>query len=236
MARLIRALLWDIDGTLLNFKAAEKAALKALFQSFDLGECTDDMVSRYTVINDRYWKMLEKGEMEKPKILVERFRAFFETEGVDASRASEFNAAYQLALGDTIIFCDHGDEIVRDLKGKIPQYAVTNGTLTAQTKKLKNSGLDLLLDGAFISDQIGFEKPDKRFFEPVFEELKGLKKDEILIIGDSLTSDMQGGVNAGIQTCWYHPKISEATNLPIDHEIRDLHEIYRILEQRGTFS
>ena len=242
---MIRALLWDIDGTLLNFKAAEKAAIQALFPQFGFGECPDSQIAVYSSINDRYWQMLERGEMEKPAILVGRFREFFETIGLDPAKAEAFNARYQLALGDTIVFCDHGDEIVRDLKDRIPQYAVTNGTLDAQTKKLRVSGLGQLLDGVFISDQIGFEKPDPRFFIPVMEKLNqdlpGIRGEEILLIGDSLTSDMKGGVNAGLRTCWYHPVVETGAavgagthDLPIDFEITDLHEIYTILQGENT--
>ena len=237
---MIKALLWDVDGTLLNFKAAEAAAIRALFAEFGFGPCTDEMIHTYTQINDVYWKKLERGEMKKPEILVRRFEDFFTAEGLDPAQAPAFNARYQLALGDTIVFCDEGDKIVADLKGRIPQFAASNGTLTAQTKKLKRSGLGELFDGAFISDQIGFEKPDVRFFIPVMERLNeavpGIRKDEILIIGDSLTSDIQGGINAGILTCWYHPAEASgaatavtADRPRVDYEIRDLHEIYPIL-------
>ncbi len=238
---MIRALLWDVDGTLLNFKAAEKAAIRTLFAEYGFGDCTDAMLATYAEINDAYWKKLERGEMEKPQILVRRFEDFFSVIGVDPGLSAGFNKKYQLALGDTIVFCDEADQIVADLKGRIPQYGASNGTLAAQTKKLERSGLDQLLDGAFISDRIGFEKPDARFFIPVFERLEadvpGIRKDEILIVGDSLTSDIQGGVNAGIRTCWYHPEVAagaavdETAERPcIDYEIRDLHEIYDILD------
>lgn len=239
---MIRALLWDLDGTLLNFKAAEAAAIRSLFKDFGFGPCTDEMIRTYARINDAYWKKLERGEMAKPEILVRRFADFFAGEGLDPAQALAFNQRYQLALGDTIVFCDEGDCIVQDLKGRIPQYGVTNGTLAAQTKKLERSGLGALFDGVFISDQIGYEKPDVRFFTPVFaqlaEDVPGITKEEILIIGDSLTSDMLGGIRAGIRTCWYHPVEEqgaatagqdEAHQMAIDHEIRDLHEIYGIL-------
>ena len=237
---MIRALLWDVDGTLLNFKAAEAAAIRALFAEFGFGECTDAMIRTYTQINDVYWKKLERGEMKKPEILVRRFEDFFAQVGQDPTLAPSFNTRYQLALGDTIVFCDEGDKIIADLKGRIPQFGVTNGTLAAQTKKLERSGLGELFDGVFISDQIGFEKPDARFFIPVIErleqEIPGIRKDEVLIVGDSLTSDILGGVNAGIQTCWYHPAqamgaaVGATADRPrVDYEIRTLHEIYPII-------
>ena len=124
-------LLWDIDGTVLDFLAAEKAAIQALFPKFGLGECTDEMVERYSEINVKYWQALERNEMTKPEILVGRYREFFETEGIDPSLAEAFNDAYQPALGDTVVFCDDCNEILKKLKGEYVLVAVTNGTKAA---------------------------------------------------------------------------------------------------------
>ena len=121
---------------------------------------------------------------------------------------------------------------MQQLKGRVRQYAVTNGTKVAQQRKLRNSGLDVLLDGVFISEDIGAEKPDIAFFHPVWETIGPYAPDEVLIVGDSLTSDMQGGNNAGIRCCWYNPKGAPVPeNLKIDYNIRDLREILTILEQ-----
>ncbi len=226
----IKVVLWDIDGTLLNFKAAEKVAIRKCFEVCELGDCTDEMIARYSVINHKYWKKLELGEMSKPDILVGRFREFFEVEGLDVSKAEAFNDEYQVRLGDTICFEDHALDVILALKGKVAQYAVTNGTKVAQTKKLANSGLDLLLDDVFISDVIGVEKPMRGFFDAVWKKIGSFESDEVIIVGDSLTSDMQGGVNEGILTCWYNP--NEATNdlgLSLDYEIKDLKEVLEIV-------
>ena len=147
-------LLWDIDGTLLDFAAAESAAVKGLFREFGLGECSDGMVARYAAINKRWWEALERGEKTKPEILVGRFTEFFSSEGIDPAVAPEFNELYQLRLGDTVVFCDGSFEIVKSLVGKVRQYAVSNGTIVAQTRKLRNSGLDALFDGVFLSEDM----------------------------------------------------------------------------------
>lgn len=229
---MIKVILWDIDGTLLDFGAAEKAAIHQCFASHGLGECTDDMLERYIVINRRYWEALEKGELTKPEVLVGRFREFFETEGLPVEKAESFNAEYQVRLGDTVVFCDNGFELVQKYKGELKQYAVTNGTKVAQDRKLKNSGLDVLLDGIFISDVLEVEKPNIGFFDLVFAEIGNYAKDEVLIVGDSLTSDMQGGVNAGIVTCWYNPKgFVNNKKIDINFEIKNLWEIEQILQK-----
>lgn len=226
----IKAILWDVDSTLLNFAAAEYAAIYALFDQFQLGPCNDEMVARYVEINHRHWAALERGEMTKPQVLVGRFEEFFKGEGIDPAVAVDFNEAYQYKLGDTIVLNDNCLEILNTLRGKVKQYVVSNGTIKAQTKKLDRSGIGVLMDDIFLSEYLGIEKPNIGFFKKVFEQIGHYESDEIIIIGDSLTSDIQGGINAGILTCWYNPTGKEKpTDLPIDYIIKDLHEVYGIL-------
>ena len=228
---MIKVILWDIDATLLDFLAAEKAAIRFCFEKFGLGECTDEMLKRYSVINRRYWEMLEKGEMSKAEILVNRFKEFFASEGIATDCEKAFNDTYQVALGDTICFRDNGYELVKKFKGQYKQYVVTNGTFIAQERKLKKSGIGELVEESFISDLIGYEKPAMEFFDHVFENIGHYEKDEVIIVGDSLTSDMQGGNNAGILCCWYNPNHLENTkNIKIDHEIDNLWQLEEILK------
>lgn len=229
----IKVLLWDIDGTVLNFLAAEEVGIRKCFELFGLGECTDAMMADYSEINTKYWKLLERGEMTKPEILVKRFYEFFSKYNLDCSVAEEFNKQYQLELGETICFNDNAYELIEYFKPQFKQYAATNGTAIAQHKKLTLSGLDKLLDGFFISDEIGFEKPSVEYFKFVFEKLEEqlgpVKPEEVLIIGDSLTSDMRGGVNAGIKTCWYNPLGKENTSgLKLDFTIENLNELKKL--------
>ena len=201
---MIRAVLWDIDGTLLNFKKAQYEALYMCFDYFN--EYLDnDMVNDYDHINHGYWLMLEKAEIEKNVLLVKRFEDFFGKYGINIDPV-EFNKLYQVELGNTYVFNDNGyDTVVRLKEMGIIQFAVTNGTKTAQNGKLRGSGLDKLLDEIFISEDVGYEKPDKRFFEPVIDKLReyGIEKNECVIVGDSDSSDIQGGINAGIRTVHY---------------------------------
>ena len=226
----IKAILWDIDGTLLNFEEAEKYAIRACFQQFGLGECSDTMLADYSAINRSYWQRLERGEITKPQVLVGRFREFFGKYDLDTSCAADFNTQYQLSLGDTFCFHDHGLETVQALQGKVKQYAVTNGTRIAQERKLQGSGLAEILDDIFISEVIGIEKPGIGFFHRVWESIGTYAPDEVMIIGDSLTSDIQGGNNAGILCCWFNPKGTPAPeHLRIDYTIRDLSQILDIV-------
>lgn len=227
---MTKVILWDVDGTLLDFKKAEYAAIKKCFEIFNLGQCTDAMIARYSEINRRYWEKLERKEITKQEVLVNRFKDFFVSENITTNCAEEFNKEYQLQLGETICFCDNSYELMKSLKGLVKQYAVTNGTKIAQDRKLLKSGLADIFDGVFISEVVGCEKPGIEFFEYVWEEIGCYEKDEIMIVGDSLTSDMQGGNNAGIVCCWYNPKgMKNETNLRIDYEIDDLQKILEII-------
>lgn len=228
---MIKTLLWDVDGTLLDFEKAEKYGIRKCFEIFSLGECTDEMLSRYSVINRKYWEMLERGELTKPQVLRGRFEEFFKTEGIKFDKIDDFNLEYQYRLGDKVFFRDNALETVDFLKGKIKQYAVTNGTYVAQNRKLSQSGLDKIFDGVFISDKIGFEKPSIEFFDAVEKEIGTFNREEIMIIGDSLTSDIKGGNNADILCCWYNPHGAEnKDNLRIDYEITDISQVLEILK------
>lgn len=228
---MIKLILWDVDGTLLNFPEAEKAGIRKCFELFRLGECTDEMLAAYSAINVRWWETLERGEKTKPEILVGRFTEFFSTCGIDPALAVPFNDEYQMRLGDTAVFYPGAYETVKALNGKLLQCIVSNGTKTAQYKKLSISGLMPLMDRLFISDEIGFEKPTKEFFAPVFAAYPDIKPDEMLIVGDSLTSDIQGGVNVGIKTCRFNPDGKEnKSGLTPDYEIRSIAEVLEIAD------
>lgn len=229
---MIKAVLWDIDGTLLNFLKSEKYGIKKCFELFGLGECTDEMIERYSKINQKYWKRLELGEITKPQVLRGRFEEFFALENTGFDRIDDFNGEYQIRLGDKVFFSDNGLETVEALRGRVKQYAVTNGTYIAQKRKLELSGLEKKLDGIFISDKIGFEKPSIEFFEHVRKNIDPYNDNEVLIVGDSLTGDMRGGNNAGYLCCWYNPdrKINN-TDIKIDYEITDLLQVIDIINE-----
>ncbi len=228
---MIKVLLWDIDGTILDFLKAEYEAIKSCFHVFGLGECTNEMIQKYSLINKKYWEKLERNELTKQEVLHGRFREFFESEGISTDCVEAFNKEYQIRLGDTICFRDDSYELLKNLKGKVKQYAVTNGTKVAQDRKLAKSGLIDIFDGVFISEEVGVEKPGIGFFQYVFSQIGEYPPNEMMIIGDSLTSDMQGGNNAGIVCCWYNPK-NQINNkdLRIDYEIDNLQQILDIIK------
>lgn len=229
---MIKTILWDIDDTLLDFKKAENNSLKKTFEHFGLGKCTDEMVNAYSAINQSHWERLERGEFSKEQVLKHRFTDFFALMNITSVDEGEFCSYYENGLSDKIVFMENAFDIVNELKGKYRQYAVTNGAYSIQTKRLEKSGLDKILDGSFISDSIGFEKPSKEFFEYVLKNIEPCQRNEILIVGDSLTSDMQGGNNAKIKCCWYNPKNkTKDKNVKIDYEIQSLNQVESIIKR-----
>ncbi len=226
---MIDTILWDIDGTLMDFKASEKKAIKKAFSDFSI-DITDEEISLYSEINDSCWKRMEKGEITRERVFSLRFEEFFKKVGYSCD-IEKLNENYLTYLGQMFVIQDNSYEILKSLKGKVRQFIVTNGHVKPQTMKVKASGFEELIDGLFISGELGCQKPSKEFFLKCFEKIGKVNKEKTIIIGDSLSSDIKGGNNAGILTCWYNPTGEKRPrDLKIDYEIKSLSEIYDILK------
>lgn len=227
---MIKYILWDIDGTLLDFDFAEEKSIRACFDHFKLGLCNDIMLEDYKKINSFYWKALERGKIRKKEVLEGRFVEFFEKYKIKTDIVEQFNEEYQKYLAYFVEFNPNAKKVVEHFKEKYRQFAATNGTKTAQDGKLEKSGLNKILEKIFISEEIGHEKPSREFFEKIFSYTKDYNTDSYVIIGDSLTSDIKGGIDSLIKTIWYNPKRKE-NNLGIspDKEISSLDQLIKIL-------
>ena len=231
---MIKYLLWDIDNTLLSFDLAERASMTKGFDKFGLDIGDDKALEVYKNINDKYWKMLEKGEMTREEILTGRFEEFFDLYDIayDEKLVNDFNLFYQEELGKQVFFNDYAEEVLQKISKDYKQYAVTNGSKIAQTGKLKNSGLDKVFDGVFISEDLGVDKPYKEFFDIVFDQIGSDNRDDYIIIGDSLTSDIRGGNNAGIRTIWYNKDGKENIHgVRVDYMVDKLSDIPAIIKE-----
>lgn len=224
-------ILWDVDQTLLDFKKSESYAVKSCFEQF--GRSVDeDAVSLYSAINEGFWKKIEKGEIAKKEALIQRFETFFDAIHVTGIDAAAFQQAYGEALGSVYFYLDDSYELVKSLRGKYRQYLVTNGVSYTQRKKLALSGFDKLVEGIFVSEEIGVPKPQKEYFDNCFAMIPDFHKERTIIVGDSLTSDMRGANNAGISACWYNPKGTQNNlEVMIDYEIKNLNELREILNK-----
>lgn len=221
-------ILLDADGTLLDFLAAEDTAVRETMTLFGI-EPTDELVAAYSEINDGFWKMLERGEIKREELLYKRFQVFCErfSFSVDYMKMA---TDYRLLLKQQGQLLDGAVDFLQKLYGKAKLYIVTNGVATTQSQRLALSGITKYIDGIFISENLGCEKPDIRYFEKVAELLGGLDKSKTVMVGDSLTSDIKGGIAFGVDTCWFNPKGKPApTDMNITCVAKSFDEIFEFL-------
>lgn len=223
-------ILWDVDGTLLDFLYSQRHALTACFRSAGL-TINEEILQRYSQINESMWKKLELGEITKTQLLPGRFIKLFEEYHIQNVDVESFRKQYQEELGNVYSYIDDSLNVCKSLQGRVKQYVVTNGVTATQTHKLAISGLSALMEELFISEQIGTPKPQKEFFDYCLAHVEEKDKSRILLVGDSLSSDIKGGVQAGISTCWYRPEnCVNSTEYCPDHEITDLHQLTAIID------
>lgn len=201
---MVKYIFLDLDDTILDFKKAEAAAISKTLSFMGVNP-TEKIISRYSEINDMMWKMLERKERTRAQILTERFAILYNELGVEVD-ANETWTVYERFLSQGHWFIDGAPELLEELYKDYELYLVSNGTASVQKGRLESSGIEKYFKGIFISQNIGINKPDKRFFDKVFETINGFEKDKAIIIGDSITSDILGGINAGIKTLWFNPK------------------------------
>ena len=221
-------LLFDADDTLLDFKKSEATALEQMMRERGL-PFSPQIAELYNKVNRGFWEMYERGEIEKKEILVGRYQKLFELMGVktDAEAAAR---TYEGHLCHQYFVIDGAIELLNDLKRDYEIYLVTNGNEHIQKHRLNGSGVNKLVNGVFVSEAVGAPKPEKRYFDYVFSCINETDKSKILIIGDSMSSDILGGINAGIDTCWYNPYLKAAKYTPT-YEINSLAEIKKLLEE-----
>ena len=216
---MIQFVFLDLDDTILDFKMAEDVALRATLREFGV-EPTDAIVKRYSEINDSQWKLLERGTLTRAEVKLRRFVLLFEELGVlcDAEAARAF---YEKRLGVGHYFLDGALEMLNALHGKYRLFIVSNGTTAVQKGRLASAAIEPFFESIFLSEEVGSVKPEKLFFERCFAEIAEFDPAQSIILGDSLTSDIQGGKNAGICTCWFNPFGKPHTGgIVPDHEVR----------------
>ena len=196
-------LLFDADGTLLDFLKSEREALWETLDNNGI-QPTDEKIKLYSGINDSLWKLHERGEISKKELLVRRFELLLEALG-EKAEVNKIAREYESRISEKGYLLDGAEEMCCALFGKARMFIVTNGLEVVQRGRYARCGIDKYFENVFISDKIGFQKPSVHFFEKVAECIDGFDKSRALIIGDSLTSDIKGGINFGIDTCWYNP-------------------------------
>lgn len=216
-------LLFDLDNTLLDFTKAEYLCIKELFKINSLPH-DDNAVKLYSEINDRYWKAYERGEIKAEGIYVNRFITFGQEMGVKVDGDKLFSG-YSALLSKCTVKKPFCDEILDYCKAKGYDIAITtNGLAFNQHSRIKLSGIINYISHTFISEELGAQKPEKAFFNKVFEIVNEKDKSKVLVIGDSVTSDIAGAINAGIDSCFIGDKECNAT-----YKIKNLKELMNII-------
>ena len=222
-------LLLDLDDTILDFHKAERIALSKTFRDFGL-EPTNEVLDLYHEINKWHWEQLELGLMTRDQVLVNRFGALFEKVGMTVDPAA-CAKSYESNLGIGHYFLPGAEEAVKKLHEKYRLFLVSNGTATVQHGRLTSAGLYPYFEQVFISQNIGYNKPDKAYFDRCFERIPGFAPEKALMVGDSLTSDIKGGINAGLKTVWVNPAHKPCGDIHPDYEIEGLSQLEALLEE-----
>lgn len=227
---MVKDVFIDLDDTLFDFRASEKGALARTLRHFGV-EPTEAVLLRYSEINDAQWKLLERGEISREQVKFRRYALLFEEFGI-ACDPMAVNDHYMEELSKGHIFIEGAEALLESLFGKYRLYLASNGTAWVQERRLKSADLGRYFEGIFISQELGYDKPDLRFFEGAFAQIKDFKKEEAVMVGDSLTSDIKGGKNAGLRTLWFNPKSAEnQSEIKPDYQFARLSELPALLER-----
>ncbi len=220
-------LLMDLDNTLLDFFKSEKESIKSVFLELNL-DASEETLQLYSDINDSFWKRFERGEIAIKDIYVGRFIEFLKVTNQTADPVF-INERYFHYLSQSVFKLPFYDETVSYLQNKgYDIYIITNGAASNQHSRIKISGLDKIISGLFISEEMGAQKPEKAFFDIVFKNITEKDKSKMLVIGDSVTSDILGGINAGLDTCLINSN-ADCTKIKPTYKLNNLLELKNIL-------
>ncbi len=225
-------ILFDADNTLLNFDAAENKALAETLVNYGI-EPDAETVQTYRTINEELWRQLEKGQIRREKLFGERFSRFLKAINA-AGDGVEMNRCYleQLSTHPDLMSPEVLD-VLRELSEVATLAVVTNGFQKVQIRRLAESGVLNFMEDVFVSEKMDSEKPNRRIFDAALRALGVENREHVLVVGDGLSSDIQGGVNAGLDTCWYNPSHAENPGKVVPtYEIADLKELYPLVMEQ----
>ena len=221
--------LFDADNTLLDFDAAEINALTDTLREYGI-EPDAETVQTYRTIISELWRQLEKGQIKREKLMSERFTRFLKA--IDAAGdGAEMNRFYleQLSTHPDLMSPEVLD-VLRELSEVATLAIVTNGFEKVQSRRVAESGIGAYLEDVFVSEKLDSEKPSRRIFDSALRALGVENREHVLVVGDGLTSDIQGGVNAGLDTCWFIPGHAENPGkVSPSYEIASLEELYPLV-------
>ena len=219
----------DLDDTILDFHRAERIAIGKTIREFGV-EPTEEILHRYHVINKWHWEQLEKGKLTRAQVLENRFGVLFNELGVAADKTA-CARIYEKNLSIGHYFLPGAEEAVDVLSKKYRLFLASNGTASVQKGRMTSANLYRFFEKVFVSQEIGHNKPSKAYFDACFARIPGFAPEKAIIVGDSLSSDILGGKNAGIATCWVNPRhLPGRPDITPDYEIEALHQLPGLLE------
>ena len=227
----IKIIFWDLDGTLISLDTAERNGVKNALIEIGLANIySDALYDDYHLINKHCWEKLETKDMTLEEVYHARFRFLFDKYNIDYDTL-EFNKIYQKHMSNAVREIDNSVQLLTELKPHVKQYITTNGVIEVQARKIRIGGFDKIVDGSFISEETGHNKPDKRFYQYVLDHInEKVALDEILMVGDSQTSDMTGANNIGIKACYVNrEKEAIRDTVHIDYCIDNIWEVKDIV-------
>ena len=228
---MIEFLFLDLDDTILDFHKAERIAISKTIRQFGV-EPAEEILKLYHEINKWHWEQLELGKLTRGEVLVNRFGVLFEQLGKDVDAAA-CARVYEKNLSIGHYFLPGAEEAVDRLSKKYRLFLASNGTAVVQKGRMTSANLYRFFEKVFVSQEIGFNKPSKEYFEGCFAQIPGFDREKAMIVGDSLSSDIKGGINAGIKTVWVNPEHKECGAVKPDYEIERLSQLEGLLEQLG---
>lgn len=221
-------LLLDADNTLFDFDHANRAAFSAVCAQHGLPD-TQENFRLYEQCNNHMWECFNRGECTKEFLVVQRFRDFLAALGVERD-AESCNQTHLTTLGKSNILLPHAEEVCRQLSKTHRLYLVTNAVAAVQRERLQRSAIRPYITAAFISEEAGAAKPSPAYFDYVFAHIEGIDRQNCLVVGDSLSSDIRGANGYGLPCCWYNPKgAARPADLRIDYEITDLRQLLELV-------
>ncbi len=201
-------ILFDADNTLLNFDAAENKALAETLVNYGI-EPDAETVQTYRTINEELWRQLEKGQIRREKLISERFTRFLKAIDAAGDGAEMNRFIWSSSPPTRTLINAEVLDVLRELSEVATLAVVSNGFHKVQTRRVAESGILNFMEDVFISEKMDCEKPNRKIFDAALRALGVENREHVLMVGDSLTSDIQGGVNAGLDTCWYNPNHAE---------------------------
>ena len=225
---MIKHVLLDLDDTILDFHRSEAESLCKALGSLGIEPC-ENLIKRYAEINDAQWKRLERGEATRDEILTERFAELFREFSLKRD-PRQMRTEYEAALSRSYFFIDGAVEMLKALSREFNLYLASNGTDSVQTGRIAASGIEKYFKDIFISERLGANKPSVEYFRACEKRIENFSREECIIVGDSLSSDILGGIRAGIKTCRFNPKcLPGCDEIKPDYEIRALCELLPLL-------